>query len=35
MMDILSQMVLRWDRFGPDNKILVSDDFTISLSAYM
>ena len=24
-------MILKWDRFGPDNEILCSDDFTISL----
>ena len=29
MVDICSQMVLRWDRLGPDNEILTSDDFTI------
>jgi cytochrome P450/NADPH-cytochrome P450 reductase len=28
MMDIASQMLLRWDRFGPDHEILCSDDFT-------
>ena len=32
MMDIVSQMILKWDRLGPDNEILCSDDFTISLS---
>ena len=31
MMDIASQMILKWDRLGPDNEILCSDDFTISL----
>ena len=30
MMDIASQMILRWDRLGPDNEINPSDDFTIS-----
>ncbi len=25
---IASQMVLRWDRLGPDHQILASDDFT-------
>ncbi|CAI6265607.1 unnamed protein product [Periconia digitata] len=28
MMDIISQMVLRWDRLGPENEIMCSDDFT-------
>jgi cytochrome P450 / NADPH-cytochrome P450 reductase len=28
MMDLVSQMVLRWDRLGPNNEILCSDDFT-------
>lgn len=28
MVDILSQMVLRWDRFGPDHRISTMDDFT-------
>ncbi|KAH7117051.1 cytochrome P450 [Dendryphion nanum] len=28
MMDIISQMLLRWDRFGASNDILCSDDFT-------
>jgi cytochrome P450/NADPH-cytochrome P450 reductase len=28
MTDILSQMVLRWDRFGPENRISTMDDFT-------
>ncbi|KAF2470639.1 bifunctional P-450/NADPH-P450 reductase [Lindgomyces ingoldianus] len=28
MVDIASQMLLRWDRFGPDHEILCSDDFT-------
>ncbi|KAK0733497.1 cytochrome P450 [Lasiosphaeria miniovina] len=28
MMDILSQMVFRWDRFGPDNRINCTDEFT-------
>ena len=28
MMDIISQMVLRWDRLGPQNEITCSDDFT-------
>ncbi|PVI07266.1 cytochrome P450 [Periconia macrospinosa] len=28
MMDIISQLVLRWDRLGPQNEILCSDDFT-------
>ncbi|KAK3341493.1 cytochrome P450 [Lasiosphaeria hispida] len=28
MVDILSQMVLRWDRFGPDHEINTMDDFT-------
>jgi cytochrome P450/NADPH-cytochrome P450 reductase len=31
MLDIASQMVLRWDRQGPDHEIELSDDFTISL----
>jgi len=28
MIDICSQLVLRWDRFGPEHSIDVSDDFT-------
>lgn len=28
MMDIVSQMVLKWDRLGPEQAILASDDFT-------
>lgn len=28
MIDICSQLVLRWDRFGPNHSIDVSDDFT-------
>lgn len=28
MTDILSQMILRWDRFGPDHRISCHDDFT-------
>ncbi|EFQ89396.1 hypothetical protein PTT_14357 [Pyrenophora teres f. teres 0-1] len=28
MMDIATQMLLRWDRFGPEHEILCSDDFT-------
>jgi cytochrome P450/NADPH-cytochrome P450 reductase len=28
MMDIVTQMLLKWDRLGPDNEILCSDDFT-------
>ncbi|KAK4205361.1 cytochrome P450 [Triangularia verruculosa] len=28
MTDILSQMILRWDRFGPDYRISTHDDFT-------
>ena len=28
MLDITSQMVLRWDRMGPDHRIDASDDFT-------
>jgi len=28
MMDIASQMLLRWDRFGPNHEIVCSDDFT-------
>ncbi|KAK0632364.1 cytochrome P450 [Immersiella caudata] len=28
MTDILSQMVLRWDRFGPEYRISTMDDFT-------
>jgi len=30
MLDIASQLVLKWDRLGPDHEISVSDDFTIS-----
>jgi hypothetical protein len=26
MLDIASQMLLKWDRLGPDNEILCSDD---------
>jgi cytochrome P450/NADPH-cytochrome P450 reductase len=28
MMDIATQMLLRWDRFGPGHEISCSDDFT-------
>jgi cytochrome P450 / NADPH-cytochrome P450 reductase len=28
MIDIVSQMILKWDRLGPDHQILCSDDFT-------
>ena len=28
MMDVASQMLLRWDRFGSENVILCSDEFT-------
>lgn len=28
MMDIASQLVLKWDRLGPDHDINISDDFT-------
>ena len=28
MHDIASQLVLKWARFGPENKIVVTDDFT-------
>jgi cytochrome P450/NADPH-cytochrome P450 reductase len=28
MMDITTQMLLKWDRLGPDHEILCSDDFT-------
>lgn len=28
MQDIVSQMVLKWARFGPDRAIDVPDDFT-------
>ncbi|KAH8891028.1 cytochrome P450 [Thozetella sp. PMI_491] len=28
MVDVLSQMVLRWDRFGPDQRISCTGDFT-------
>jgi cytochrome P450/NADPH-cytochrome P450 reductase len=28
MQDIISQMVLKWARFGPDRAIDVPDDFT-------
>jgi cytochrome P450/NADPH-cytochrome P450 reductase len=28
MMDITTQMLLRWDRFGPEHEIYCSDDFT-------
>ncbi|KAF2497931.1 cytochrome P450 [Lophium mytilinum] len=30
MMDIASQMILKWDRLGRDHDILTADDFTIS-----
>ncbi|KAL9083687.1 MAG: hypothetical protein Q9165_008415 [Trypethelium subeluteriae] len=30
MMDVASQLVLRWDRLGPENEIDPTDDFTIS-----
>jgi cytochrome P450 / NADPH-cytochrome P450 reductase len=28
MQDIASQMIMKWDRLGPDNEIVCSDDFT-------
>lgn len=28
MLDMVSQMILRWDRLGPDNEIVAADDFT-------
>lgn len=28
MLDTISQMVLKWDRLGPENEIVASDDFT-------
>ncbi|KAK3986871.1 cytochrome P450 [Cladorrhinum sp. PSN332] len=28
MMDIMSQMILRWDRFGPNHRIDCAEDFT-------
>jgi cytochrome P450/NADPH-cytochrome P450 reductase len=28
MKDIVEQLVLKWSRFGPENKINVTDDFT-------
>jgi cytochrome P450/NADPH-cytochrome P450 reductase len=28
MMDICTQMLLRWDRFGPHHEISCADDFT-------
>lgn len=28
MMDIASQLILKWERFGPDHAFDVSDDFT-------
>jgi len=31
MLDIASQMILKWDRQGPDNEILCADDFTIRI----
>jgi cytochrome P450/NADPH-cytochrome P450 reductase len=31
MLDIASQMVLKWDREGSDHEIMISDDFTISV----
>lgn len=30
MIDIASQMIAKWDRLGPNNEIVASDDFTIS-----
>ena len=29
MLDVASQMILKWDRMGPDHEIECSDDFTI------
>lgn len=31
MLDIAGQMILKWDRDGPDHDIAISDDFTIRL----
>lgn len=28
MLDVASQLILRWDRFGPNHRIACSDDFT-------
>lgn len=28
MFDVLSQLVLKWERFGPTHPIQVTDDFT-------
>lgn len=28
-LDIASQMILRWDRFGPSHEIETADEFTI------
>jgi cytochrome P450/NADPH-cytochrome P450 reductase len=28
MIDIVSQMLLKWDRLGPENEIVCADDFT-------
>lgn len=30
MMDIASQLILKWDRMGSEHEIVTSDDFTIS-----
>lgn len=32
MQELISQLVLKLDRMGPDNEINPSDDFTISTS---
>lgn len=32
MQDLISQLVLKMERMGPDNEINPSDDFTISIS---
>ncbi|KAI9709203.1 MAG: hypothetical protein M1828_002542 [Chrysothrix sp. TS-e1954] len=29
MLDVVSQLILKWDRLGPKNNIICSDDFTI------
>jgi hypothetical protein len=34
MLDVASQMVLKWDRQGSDHEIEIADDFTISLSKH-
>lgn len=34
-LDIAAQMILRWDRLGPDNVVIAGDDFTKYVGLYL